>query len=185
MKHSAASTTPRYHFPPSLAAVGHSTVCTRTTKGTLSGDPSVARHTLRSSTIKNRNWDQFFSGRPGLGFSPPAVVPNSTRRVSRSLCVHCTPPAKRRRRLQMVVPTLSHCAFLRALAYDMWSVRCRRWKPMVRKRNLWCGVRSSAKCYLPRVHVAHPYSSSITSAFSMRNFRANGAVGGINPFFLH
>ena len=26
MKHSAASTTPRYHFPPFLAAVGHSTV---------------------------------------------------------------------------------------------------------------------------------------------------------------
>ena len=61
------------------------------------------------------------------------------RRVSRSLCVRCTPPADRRRRLRMVVPTLSLCAFLRAFAYDMrWSVRCRRWKPMIRRRT--CGV---------------------------------------------
>ena len=30
---------------------------------------------------------------------------------------------------------------------------------------------------LPRVHVTHPYSRvSITSAFSIRNFRANGAA---------
>ena len=42
----------------------------------------------------------------------------------------------------MVVSTLSHCAFLRALAYDMrWSVRCRRRKPMIRRRRL-CGARA-------------------------------------------
>ena len=46
-----------------------------------------------------------------------------------------------------------------------------------RRRNMWCAVRSSAKCSLPRVHVTHPYSRvCITSAFSMRNFRANGAA---------
>ena len=54
-------------------------------------DPSVARNTLRLST---RHWAQFFSGRPGHGLSPPAVVPNITRRVSRSSCVRCTAPAK-------------------------------------------------------------------------------------------
>ena len=136
--------------------MGRSTVSTPNTKGTLSADPSVARNTLRSSI---GHWSQFFSGRPGPGFSPPAIDRNIIRRVGRSSCVRCTPSAKRRRRLSMVVSKLSHCAFLRALAYDMrWSVRCRRWKPMIRRRNLWCAVRSSAKCYLPRVHVTHPYS---------------------------
>ena len=102
-----------HHFPPFLAAVGHSTVSTPNTTGTLSVDPSVARNTLRSST---KHWAQLFSGRSGPGFSPSAIVPNITRRVSRSLCVRCTPPANRRRRLRMVVSTLSHLAFLRALA---------------------------------------------------------------------
>ena len=123
------------NFPPSLAAVGRSTVSTPNTKGTLSAHPSVARNTLRSST---KHWVQFYSGRLGPGFSPPAIVPDITRRVSRSLCVRCTAPANRRRRLRMVVSTLSHGAFVRALAYDMrWSVRCRRWKPMIRTSNTW------------------------------------------------
>ena len=60
MKHSAASTTPRYHVPLFLAAVGHNTVSTPNTKGELSVDLSVARNTLRSS---NRHWFQVFSGR--------------------------------------------------------------------------------------------------------------------------
>ena len=48
---------------------------------------------------------------------------------------------------------------------------------MIRRRNLWCGVRSSVMCSLPRVHVTHPYRMvSITLAVSMRNFRANGAA---------
>ena len=46
-----------------------------------------------------------------------------------------------------------------------WYVLCRRWKPMIRRRNLWRAVRISAKRSLPRVHVTHPYSRvSITSA---------------------
>ena len=59
---------------------------------------------------------------PGPGFSPPAIVPTITRLVSRSGFARCTTPAKRRRRLRIVVSTLSHCAFLRALAYDMHAV---------------------------------------------------------------
>ena len=100
-----------------------------------------------------------------------------TRRVSLSLCVRSTAPANRRRRLRMVVSTLS-CALLRALAYGMrWSVRCRRWKPMIRRRNLWCAIRSLAKCSLPRVHVTHPCEIGFDHlGFSMRNFRANGAA---------
>ena len=86
MKRSAASTAPRYHFPPFLAALGHSTVSTPNTNGTLSVDHSVARITLRSSI---RHWAQLFACRPGPGFSRPAIVPNITRRVSHSLCVRC------------------------------------------------------------------------------------------------
>ena len=119
MKRSAASTTPRYHFPLFLAALGHNTVSTPNSKGELSVDPSVPWNTLMSSA---RHWAQCYSGRPGPGFSPPANVPNITRWSSRSLVVRCTAPAKRRRRLRMVVSTLSHCAFLRALAYDMNEV---------------------------------------------------------------
>ena len=75
----------------------------------------------------------------------------------------------------MVVSTLSHCAFLRALAYDMrWPVRCRRWKPIVRRRRLWCAVRSSAKCFWPRVQVTQA-RVSVTSALNMRTCRVNGA----------
>ena len=115
MKHSAASTTLRYHFPPCLAAVGHSTVSTPNTKGTLSVDPSVARNHVRSST---RHWGQIFSGRPGPGFAPPAIVPIIPRGVGRPLFFRRTAPANRRRLLRMVVSTLSHCAFFRVLAYD-------------------------------------------------------------------
>ena len=55
-------------------------------------------------------------------------------------------------------------------------MRCRRWKPMTRRRT-WCADRSLAKCCALRVHVTHPYSRvSITSAISMRTFRLSGAV---------
>ena len=128
MKRPAASTIPRCQIPLFLAALGHSTVSTPNSKGELSVDPSVAPNTLRSST---RHWALLFSGRSRPGFTPAAIVPNITRWVSHSLLVRCTAPAKTRRRLRIVVQTLSHCAFLRALAYDIrWSVRCRRWKPM-------------------------------------------------------
>ena len=57
MKQSGASTTPRYHFPPFLAAVGHNTISTPINKGKLSVDPSVVRNTLRSST---KRWASSF-----------------------------------------------------------------------------------------------------------------------------
>ena len=39
---------------------------------------------------------------------------------------------------------------------------------MIRRRNLWCVIRGSAKRSLPRVHVTHPHSRvSITPAFPM------------------
>ena len=124
MKQSAASTISRCQFLLFLAALGHGTVFTPNCKGELSVDPSVGSNTLMSSA---RHWAQFFSGRPHPGFTPPAIVPNMSRWSSRSLVVRCTAPAKSRRRLRVVVPMLSHCAFLRTLAYDMpWSVRCRR-----------------------------------------------------------
>ena len=81
----------QYHFPPVLAAVGHSTVCTPNTNDTLSVDLSVARNTLRLFT---RHWAKFVSGRPGLGFSPPAIVPNITQRISLSLCCPLYGPRK-------------------------------------------------------------------------------------------
>ena len=118
-----------------------------------------------------------FPRRPGSGLSPSAIVPNMTRRISR-LGLPCTAPAKGGRCLRIVASTLSHCAFLRALVYGMrWSVRCRRWKPVIRRRSLRRTLWSAAKCSTPRVHATRPYSSvSLTSAFSMQTFRGNGAV---------
>ena len=140
----AVSTTFRHHSSRFFAALGHNTVSTVNSKGELFVDPSVAFNTLMLSA---RHWTRFVSGRPRPGFSPPANVPNITRSVSRSLVVCCTPPAKSRRRLRKVVSTLSHYAFLRALSYDMrWSMRCRRRKPMTRRRRLWHPVQSSRTC---------------------------------------
>ena len=125
-------------------------------------DPSLALNTLMSS------------GLPSPGFSPPAVVPKihpmGQPRIGRPLYG----PAKSRRLFRMLVSMLSHYAFLRTLAYDMrWSVRCRRWNPMIRSRRLWCAV-SSAECP-GRESKSHPYSRvSITSTFSRRIFRVNG-----------
>ena len=142
MKQSAASTIPQYHLPPFLAAVGHNTVCTPNNKGGLPVDPSVARSTLRSSP---RHWAQLFFWSAWSRILSNSFRSNITGRVSGSLFVYCTASAKRRCRVQMLVSKVSHCAFLRALAYDMkLSVRCRRWKPMIRRRN-WGGVRFGAQ----------------------------------------
>ena len=122
---------------------------------------------------------QLFLGRPGPRFSPPAIVPNIIRRVSSSGFARCTAPEKSRRRLRIVALPPSHCALLRAFAYDMrWSVRCRRWKPVVQRRSLRYALWSStAKCSTPRVQVTHPCSDvSITSDFIMRAFNVNEAV---------
>ena len=110
MKRSAASTIPRRKFPLigiNLAALGHGTVPTPNSKEELSVDPSIASNTLMSSA---RLWAQYSSAQPRPGLTPRAIVPNVKRWVGRSLLIRCTAPAKRRRRLQLVVSTLSHCA---------------------------------------------------------------------------
>ena len=68
---------------------------------------------------------------PGLGSSPPVIIANITRLGERPAFCRATAPAKKSRRLRMVVSMLSHHVFLRAFAYEgvVWSVRCRRWKP--------------------------------------------------------
>ena len=173
MTGSAASTTARYNFPRVLTALGHDTVSTPNSKEGLSVEPSVARNTLIPSA---RQWAQVFSGRPGPGFSPPAIVPKHHPMDPPLIVRPIYAPRKRRRRLQMVVSTISHWAFVRALAYDMrWSVRFWRWKPMTRKRRLWCAVRSSAKCSWPRVKTNVQHRVPITSTFNRRTFRVNGS----------
>ena len=44
---------------------------------------------------------------PGLGFSPPAIVPNNIRLGNHSLLCRATPPAKKSHRLRIVVSMLS------------------------------------------------------------------------------
>lgn len=92
-KQSAVSSTPRYHFGPLLAALGHTPFLLRTANGAFHGplggfeNPEFVCQTLGQLKL--------FPGRPGLGFSPLAIFLNITRRISRSLAVRCTPPAKR------------------------------------------------------------------------------------------
>ena len=94
------------------------------------------------------------------------------------MVVHCTARAKRRRSLPIIVSTLAHLCQLENLGVQhvmWWSIRCRRWKPMICKRILRCAVRRSAECSRPRVHGPHPYSRvSVTSACT-RTLRVNGA----------
>ena len=103
---------PSTHLPPFLAAVGHNAVSPPDNKGERSVDPSVARNTLKSS---DRDWARLFLDRPGPAFSRPTTVPNITRRVSCSFFVRCTAPAKRRRRLRVIVSTLSDLLLVESL----------------------------------------------------------------------
>ena len=76
---------------------------------------------VRSSTMHLR---QVLSCEPGLGFSPPAIVPNITRLSNRSLLYRAKAPAEKSRRLRMVVSMFSQRVILRAFAYErvVWSV---------------------------------------------------------------
>ena len=58
-------------------------------------------------------------------------------------------PRRRAAVLRRIVSVLSYHVFSRAFAYEsvVWSVRCRRWKPMTRRSAYWCAVRSLAKWY--------------------------------------
>ena len=125
MNRADALRTPRYHSPAFFAAVGHSAVSAPNTKGECSGGPLVARNPLRSSTM---HICQVLNCPPGLGFSPSAIVPNITRLCNDSLLCRATAPAKRSRRLRMVVSMFSQRVILRALAYE---------------RMVWCGTKSA------------------------------------------
>ena len=109
MKRSAASTTPGTISYPSQPPTAIAPFLLQTGKGIYPWYPSVAWNTLMLSA---RRWVHVLSGRPCPGFSPPVIV--RTSRVSGSLVVHFSVPTKGRRRMQMTVPTLSHCAFFRA-----------------------------------------------------------------------
>ena len=68
---------PRKSIPRlSAVAVGHNVVSTPSAKGECSVDSTVARNSLRSSTMRQC---QVLKCPPGLGFSPPAIVPSITR----------------------------------------------------------------------------------------------------------
>ena len=174
MKRPAASTTPRYQFPPFLAALDLSALFTPKIKGRLSGDSPVALNALISSA---RYLAQLFSGRPGPGLSPhqpssltssrdgsAAQLPFFIRLMQRggggcgwsSQCFHIV---------------------LRVLAVGRWwSLRRPRSKPISVRRRFYCAVRRSAKCPWPRFLAIRPYSrASITSVFSRRTFRVNPA----------
>ena len=127
---------PPVPLPRLFAAVDHSAVSTPNTKGASSGNLSVARISLRSSTM---HLCRVLNYPPGLGFFPPAIVPNITQLGNRSLLRRATPPAKKNRLLRMVVSMFSQRVILRAFAYERvaWSVRSRRWRPMARNRTWW------------------------------------------------
>ena len=109
-------------LPRLFASVDHRVVSTPNTKGASSVDPSVARNSLRSSTMHPR---QVYNSPLGLGFSPPAIVPNIARLGSLSLLCRATAPEKKSRRLRMVVWMLSQrvimSRLLRPLTITYWS----------------------------------------------------------------
>lgn len=122
----------------------------------------MARDTLKSSTT---HVCQVFDISRGPGFSPQAIAANTTRPFS----YRSTAPANKDHRVLTGCSTLSHGGFAEAFVYDrvVWSVRCRRWKPITRSRTTVGGTK-----FAHRVHVKTPYSRvSITSAFSMRALR--------------
>ena len=137
MNRSASARTPRYHFPTYFAAVTTARSQSPDTRGGCSVGPSVARSSLRSSTM--HLW-QVLNCPPGFGFSPPGIVPNITRMNNRSLLCRATAPARKSRPLRMVVSMLSQRAMVRAFANErvVRSVRSRRWKPIpgISRKNL-------------------------------------------------
>ena len=115
MNRSTASRIPRYHFPAVLAAVDHSAVSNPHTKGATSVGHSVARNSLKSSTM---HLCQVLHCPPGFGFSPPVIVPNITRQGNCSLLCRAPPLSKKSRCVRMVVSTLSQRVVVRAFAYE-------------------------------------------------------------------
>ena len=128
-----------------------------------------------------------FPLRPGPGLSPPAIVTNTTRRVSRSGFARCTTPANSRRRLRIVVSALSHRAFLRALAQDKrLPVRCSRWKPIIRTKKQAVPTVEHSEV----LHAESPRHTPMQQRFhhpglNMRTFSMNEAVSTSYSSSLH
>ena len=143
----------RFDDPPvSLSALlsrplGHNTVSLLRTAEGSSVDPSVARKTLRSSA---RHWAQFFSGRPGPGFSPPQPSPQHHPAGQTLIGRPLYAPRKEEVGVSLAdgcLNALALCLF-EGLGVRREGVRALSalWKPMIRRRrSLWCAVRSSAK----------------------------------------
>ena len=126
MNRSAASRILRCYLLAFFAAWTRSTVSTPDCRAESSVERSVDQETARSSL---RVLSQLFGGPPGPGFFPPAICANIIRLGNRSLFCRTVAPAKKSRRLRVVVSILSQFVFLRALADErlVW----------------WCGSRDA------------------------------------------
>ena len=122
-------------LPAFSAAWTHSTVSALTCRGESSVEssvePSVDRRTARSSLRVLR---QSFSGPPGPGIFQPSICANIARLYNRPLFSRTVVPAKKSRRLWMIVSMLLRFVFLRALAYKRLVLSARRWAPRTRPR---------------------------------------------------
>ena len=94
---------PRYHLLAFFPPTRDSAVSTPNTNRECSVDPSRPRNTLRPSSTHLR---QVFECPPAPGPTPPDIVPNATRRGNGSSHCRAAAPAKKSRRLRVVVSML-------------------------------------------------------------------------------
>ena len=90
--------------PPSYAATVHTSASIPKTNLECSVDPSVASNALRSSS---RPLCQLFGYRPGLRPSPRVIFPSMTRLGNRPSFCRASAPAKKSRRLRMIIALAS------------------------------------------------------------------------------
>ena len=115
MKRSTASTAPRYKLPLVLAAPCNSIVYTPKSKGGLSVEPLGASNNLILSARSYLAQFVFVYGLvPGSPHHPSCTNHHAIGQPL--MVVRCTAAVYRRRRLRVVVSTLSHRASLRVLA---------------------------------------------------------------------
>ena len=145
-----------YHLL-TFAAVGHSTVSTPNANGEGSVDPWAPRNNFRRQLglYVNPSFVYLISGSPhrsvwrtpsATGRSPLVSLPHGTRKEE-------TPYTDGR------FDALASC-LIESFAHErvVWSVGCRRWKPMTPwLRAWWWAVRSMVKCFSLRVHATDPY----------------------------
>ena len=115
-------------------------------------------------------------GRPGLGFSPPAIVPNITRRVTRSEFARCNgPPSTETAFADRDLDALALCLLEGVGVRHSVVGALPAMDANHPKEELVARPEERSKELHVRSHVAHPYSKvSITSALSMHTFRMSG-----------